>query len=51
MTICWSGATVKCGDCGSEDVEYVRDEEHDGGDCEVFRCNSCNRTLHIELPD
>jgi hypothetical protein len=51
MTKAWDGATVKCEWCGSLLVEYVKDVEHDGGDCEVFECLACSRRMHVELPD
>lgn len=47
----WNGAEVVCDKCGSKDVIYLTDEEHDGGDCEVFHCNSCGKSIHIEMPD
>ena len=50
MTKAWDGGTVKC-DCGSTNVEYVKDSDHDGGTCEVFRCQDCHTRIHIELPD
>lgn len=50
MTTCWSGATVKC-DCGSLRVEYVKDVDHDDGSCEVFKCEDCGASFHIEMPD
>lgn len=50
MATCWDGATVKC-DCGSLNVKYEDDRDHDGGTCEVFRCQDCRASIHIELPD
>lgn len=46
----WRGEEVVC-ECGSKDVVYLADEGHDGGDCEVFRCNSCGKRIHVEMPD
>ena len=46
----WNGATVQC-DCGSENVEYVKDVDHDMGTCEVFKCQDCGKSIHNELPD
>lgn len=33
------------------DSVHLRDEEHDGGDCDVRRCPHCHLTFHVELPD
>lgn len=33
------------------DAALIRDEEHDGGDCAVYRCPHCHLTFHVELPD
>lgn len=46
----WEGATVKC-TCGSFDVKYIEDRDHDMGTCEVFKCQSCGKRIHIEMPD
>lgn len=45
----WDGVKVYC-TCGGP-TEYVKDAEHDGGDCEVFRCLTCGKHTHVELPD
>lgn len=47
----WAGREVKCDHCGSILTEYIKDVEHDGGDCEVFECLACNHRIHVELPD
>jgi len=46
----WNGAAVKC-DCGSTNVKYEKDVDHDGGSCEIFRCLDCRKRIHVELPD
>ena len=33
-----------------EGWHYVRDMEHDGGDCAIYRHDD-GRTVHVELPD
>ena len=45
----WENRQVWC-DCGGATV-YWRDVEHDGGDCEVFKCLTCGKHIHVELPD
>ncbi len=50
MATCWTGQSVKCRECGSENTTYVTDVEHGGGACEVFKCE-CGASIHIELPD
>ncbi len=47
----WAGRKVVCPRCKSEDVEYLTDEDHDGGECEVFHCKKCGKLIHVELPD
>ena len=51
----WNGAEVihearNPSGCHGE-VEYLRDDDHDGGSCEVFRCLKCGASIHIEMPD
>ena len=45
----WENRQGWC-DCGGATV-YWRDVEHDGGDCEVFKCLTCGKHIHVELPD
>ena len=33
------------------DAVHLRDEEHDGGECEVFECPNCHLVFHVEMPD
>ena len=33
------------------DAKHLRDEEHDGGDREVFECPHCRLVFHVEMPD
>ena len=47
----WTGATVTCDTCESQNCEYVKDVDHDGGSCEVYKCLDCQSRFHIELPD
>ena len=47
----WAGQVVQC-ECGSEDVIYLTDEEDEFGvSYEVFHCNECEKSIHVELPD
>lgn len=50
----WTGNDVICDRCDSKNTEHLYDEYHDAHDegaCQVFRCNNCKNTMHIELPD
>ncbi len=47
---CWTGVEIRCPKCGG-DSEYLRDQDHDGGTCEIFRCLKCQWIIHVELPD
>ena len=49
MANSWSDAEVLCR-CRSK-TEYLRDEDHDGGSCEIFKCLAGCGTIHVELPD
>jgi hypothetical protein len=46
----WGGYPARC-DCGAENAAYVKDVDHDGGTCEVFRCRACGSLFHVEMPD
>ena len=46
----WTGGLATC-DCGATNAEYLKDRDHDGGTCEVFRCRNCGGSFHVELPD
>jgi hypothetical protein len=53
MTKDWALRDLTC-TCGSTDIVYVEDHDHDAGTCQVFRCRACSRPIHshrIELPD
>ena len=52
MAKAWDGSELlPCKQCGEDAWEHLDDVDHDGGSCQVFRCSSCARTIHIELPD
>jgi len=51
MTKTWDGTKLKQCKCGADNWNYIGDEDHDDGVCEVFKCAACGQRIHIELPD
>jgi hypothetical protein len=53
MTKDWAGRDLVC-TCGSTDVVFVEEHEHDGAGCQVFSCRKCSLSIHshrVQLPD
>jgi hypothetical protein len=48
----WAGGEIKpCSKCGKDDWKSFDDIDHDGGTCALYKCQTCGRIIHIELPD
>lgn len=54
MTKDWRGRDLLC-TCGSSNLVWVEDHEHDATQCQRFKCKACGLPLHVhrerELPD
>jgi DNA-directed RNA polymerase subunit RPC12/RpoP len=50
MAKSWDGYDIVC-DCGSENVDYLDDENNYLEDYEVLKCNNCGKKIRIELPN